>query len=76
MDMFIAPLLIVFITLQFLPTDTYVFKVYNKNTRTMCETYSNITIKTRRWRRSGVFIVNSEQISHIFLALLLLTLNK
>ena len=47
---------------------------YNKNTRTMCETCSNI-IKTRRWRRSGVFIVNSEQISHIFLVLLLLTLN-
>ena len=28
------------------------------------------------WRRSGVFIVNFEQILHLFLELLLLTLKK
>ena len=34
----------------------------------MCEICSKSTIKTperREWRRSGVFIVNFEQISHI-----------
>ena len=36
------------------------FKVHNKNTR----------------RRSGVFIVNFDYISHFFLAFLMLTLNK
>ena len=37
------------------------FKVDNKNTRK---------------RRSGVFIVNFEQISHLFLVFLLLPMNK
>ena len=40
------------------------FKVNNKDTRTMS------------WRRSGVFIVNFEHISYLFQLLLLLTLNK
>ena len=31
---------------------------------------------TRHWRRSGVFIVNIEQISYLFLLFQLLTLNK
>ena len=31
---------------------------------------------TRQWRRRGIFIVNSEHISHLFLRFLLLTLNK
>ena len=51
----------------------------NKNTRKMCETRSELTIKTperRQWHRSGVFIVNFEQISQIFLVFLLLTLSK
>ena len=30
----------------------------------------------RQWRRSGVFIVNFEHISHLFLVIILLTLNK
>ena len=34
------------------------------------------TPERRRWRRSGVFIVNFEHISHLFIMLLLLTLNK
>ena len=39
-------------------------KVNNKNT------------KTKSWRRFGAFIVNFEHISHSFLMLLLLSLNK
>ena len=42
----------------------YMFKVKNRNTRTMCE-----------MRRSGVFIVNFEHISQLFLVFLLLTLS-
>ena len=30
----------------------------------------------RQWRRSGVFIVNSEDISHLALMFLLLTLSR
>ena len=39
---------------------------------------SKLTIKTpeqRYWRHSGIFIVNFEHITHLFLAFLLLTLN-
>ena len=32
--------------------------------------------KERQWRRSVVFIIDFEQISHIVLVFLLLTLNK
>ena len=44
----------------------------------MCEIYSKLTIKTleRRRRRSVVFIVNFEHISQLFIAFLLLTLDK
>ena len=41
-----------------------------EKTRKMCEICSKLTIKTserRHWRRSGVFIVNFEQILHIAL---------
>ena len=41
------------------------FKVNNKDTRT-----------TPKWRRSGVFIVNFQHISHLVLVLLLLTLSR
>ena len=53
------------------------FKVDNRNTKRKCEICSKLTIKTperRQWRRSGVFIVNFEQISHLVLVFLLLTL--
>ena len=53
-------------------------KVNNRNTRTRCETCSKLTIKTpdrHHWRCSGVFIVNSEHISHLVLVLLSLILN-
>ena len=61
------------------PTNIYLFKVNNRNTRKMCEIYSKLTIKTperRRVRRSCVSVVNFEQILHIFLVFLLLTLNR
>ena len=66
----------------FWTTRVYLFKVNKRNTRTMCEVCSKLTIKTperlqwRQWRRSCVFIVKFEQISHIVLVFLLLTLNK
>ena len=53
----------------------YLPKVNNRNTRTMWEISLRLTIKTperRRWRRSSVFIVNFEQISHTVLVFLLL----
>ena len=37
---------------------------------------NNKTPERRQWRRSGVFIVNLEHISHLSLGLLLLTLSK
>ena len=47
------------------PSSIYLFKVNNGNTRTMGQ-----------WRRSGVFIVNFDQISRIVLVFPLLNLNK
>ena len=57
----------------------YMFKVNKRNAKTRCEICSELTIKTpepRQWRRSGVFIVNFEYISHLVLVFLLLTLNR
>ena len=57
----------------------YKFKVNNRNFRTSCEIWSKLTIKTsewRHWRRSGVFIVNFEHISHLVLVFPLLTLSR
>ena len=53
----------------------YLFKVSNTHTRKMCEICSELTIKTpewRQWRRSSVFIVNFEQISHVVMVFPLL----
>ena len=61
------------------PAGNYMFKVNTINTRARYEIRSKLTIKTperRHWRRSGVFIVNFELISHLFLMLLLLTLSR
>ena len=55
------------------------FKVYSRNTRTRCETCLKLTIKTQERRychRSGIFIVNFEDISHLALVFLLLILNR
>ena len=57
----------------------HVFKVNKRNTRTRCEICSELTIKTpeqRHSRRSGVFVVNFEHISHLYLVFLLLTLSR
>ena len=53
------------------------FKVNNRNTGARCEIRLKLTIKTpeRRRRRSGVFIVSFEHISHLVLLFLLLALN-
>ena len=55
------------------------FKVNNRNTRTWCKICSELTIKTperHHWRRSGIFIVNFERISHRVLVFLLLSLSR
>ena len=60
------------------PAGNDMFKVNNRNTRAMCEICSKLTIKIPErlnWRRSGIFIVNFEHISHLVLVFLLLTLN-
>ena len=57
----------------------YLFKFNNGNTRIICEIFSKLTVKTlelRQWRRSGIFVVNFEMISHIVLVFPLLTLNN
>ena len=53
-----------------IPAGIHVFKVNNRNNRTRCEICSELTIKTlkrRQYRRSPVFIVNFENISHLLL---------
>ena len=58
---------------------SYMFKITNRNTRKRCQICSRLTIKTsdrRQWRRSGVFVVNFEHISHLVLEFLLLTLSR
>ena len=61
------------------PAKHHLFKVNNRNTKKRCEICSKSTMKTsqkRHWSRSGVFVVNSEHISHLSLVFLLLNLNK
>ena len=68
-----------YLTLLLFPTNIYLFKVSIGNLRKRCEICSKLTTKTperHQWLRSGVFIVNSENISHLFLMFLLSTLNK
>ena len=59
------------------PAGIYLLKAKNRNTRTRCEICSELTIKTpeRNRRRSGIFIINFEHISHLVLVLILLTWN-
>ena len=61
------------------PTNNYLLKVNNRNTRKRCEICWKLTIKTpqrHQRRRSDVFIINFEHILYLFLVFLLLTLNK
>ena len=56
----------------------YMLKFNNRNTKTRREICSKLTRKIperRHWRRSVIFIVNFEHISHLVLVFLLLTLN-
>ena len=55
---------------SWIPSDIYLLKVNNRNTKTKCEICSKLTIKTperRCWRPSAVFIANFENISHLVL---------
>ena len=57
----------------------YISKDNKRNTRVRCKIYSKLTKKTperRQWCRSGVFIVNFEHLSYLFLLFLLLTLSS
>ena len=61
------------------PANIYLLKINNRSTKKRSEICSKLTIKTserRQWRRSGIFIVNFEYISHLFLVFLLLTMDK
>ena len=58
------------------PSGIYLFKVNKRNTETRCGIYSKTTKKKperRYWSRSGIFIVDFEQISHLVLVFLQLT---
>ena len=73
----VTKIFLLLVTSKYNPAGIYLQKVDNRNTRTRCEICLKLTIKTaerRYWRRSGVFIVNFEQISHLALVFLLLTL--
>ena len=52
------------------------FKVKKKNTGTMCEICSKLTIKTPERRQFAISIFNSEHVLHLALVVLKLTLNK
>ena len=61
------------------PANIYLFKVKNRNTRRRSGICSKLTIKSSEryhWRRFGVFIINFEHISHLFLMFLFLSINK
>ena len=59
--------------LSWFPVGIYLLKVNNRNTRTRSEICSKLTIKTPK-RRQWI-IVNFENISHLVLVFLLLTLS-
>ena len=60
------------------PVNIYLFMDNNGNSRKRCEICSKLTIKTpeRRRHRSGVFSVNLEHTSKLFVVFLMLTLNR
>ena len=60
------------------PAVTCLKLIEARSTRTRCEICSKLTMKIperRQWRRSGIFIVNFEHISHLVIVFLLLILN-
>ena len=55
------------------PVNIYLLKVKNRNTKERWEICSKLTIKTaerRQWCHLGVFIVNFDNMSHLFLMFL------
>ena len=61
------------------PANIYLFKVNNRNTGKECEICSELKIKPpekHNYHRSGIFVVNFEHISQLFLVFLLLSLNR
>ena len=60
------------------PAYIYLFKVNNRNSRKGCQICEKVIIKTpeRRQLHPGIFIVNFEHISHLFLVFQLVTLDK
>ena len=61
------------------PAGNYMFKVNNRNSKTGCEICSRLTIKTPELHhcgRSGVFIVNFDHISHLFVVFLLISFSR
>ena len=61
------------------PAGNYMFKVNNRNSKTGCEICSRLTIKTperHHCGRSGVFIVNFDHISHLFVVFLLMSFSR
>ena len=58
------------------PANIYLLQFKNSSTRTKSEICSKLIIKTPEQRRFGVFIVNSEHISHLFVIFLLLPFNR
>ena len=58
------------------PANIYLFKLNHGSAIAMSEICSTKTPEWRWWRRSGIFIVNFEQISHIVLVFPLLFLNE
>ena len=58
------------------PANIYLFNVNNRNTRTRCEICSKLTIKKPERRSGGIFTVNFEDISHLFLVFLFFTLDS
>ena len=62
----------------FIPAGIYLLQVNNRNTKRRCKICSKVTLKIPEQhprRRSGVFVVNFKNISHLVLLFLLLTLN-
>ena len=59
---------------KMIPANIYLLKVNKRNTRTRCEIYSKLKIKTPD--DVAVFIVNSEHVSHPFLVFLVLALSR
>ena len=57
------------------PSKIYLLQFNARKTRKRCQICSNLVMKTS-WRHSGVFIVNFEHISHLFLKFLVLNLNN